>query len=107
VLHQSEEIQLMVYLCLQVAQLLGQPLLALLDLEALAFERLALDALRQIDLQQPRLPALQWSQRLVDGTPPCLQRLGQPCAGLGALAFGRDQGRVSGELAEILPAQRV
>jgi SRSO17 transposase len=102
---QFGHIDLPLHLSIQLAQLLGQPVLCLLHLLSFTLEFVPADYLRQIGIQQPRLLALKLSQGILEGLAAGLQRLRQPFAQLRPFQFVGDQGRLGQHLAEILPDQ--
>ena len=65
-------------LCLQVAELLAERLFGLPQLLALLFELLPPDHLGEKHIQEALLLAIKLRERLAEGVPTGLQRLGQP-----------------------------
>ena len=76
---------LLVGLGVQLTLLELQDALLLLDLRSFAFEFRPVDDFPQIDIQQTGFLSTQMRQRLPEGLPLGLQRLGQPLSTLGAL----------------------
>jgi hypothetical protein len=96
-------IQLLLGLRLQLPQLLRQAALGLGEFLALALELVAPDHLGQVNFEQAGLLALQVRQRGPQGPLPILQSLRQPLARLSTHQFVSDQGRLSEQVAQVLP----
>jgi hypothetical protein len=90
---------------IELPQLLGETLVALGHRLASPLALLALDRLRQVDIEQPRLLVFELSQDLPQRLPARRQGLGQPCPPLRSRQFMRDEGRLSQDTAELLPDQ--
>ena len=82
-------------------------MLGLRHLLSSALELLALDHLRQVEIEQPRLLAFELRQDITQRLPARLQGLGQPFPHLRPLQFMGDEGRLAQDTAEILPHQVV
>jgi hypothetical protein len=98
---------LLVGLGVELAELVLQALLGCGQFLAFALELLKRNDLGQIGIQQARLLSFQVGQGLLQSPTAGLKRLGQPLAGLSALEFMGNQGRVRQNLTEVLPDQIV
>jgi hypothetical protein len=78
-------VHLLLRLSIELAQLVGQAVVCLGHLLMFPLELVAVNNIGEIDLQQPGALAFELRQGLLEGVPPCLACLGQPCASLGTL----------------------
>jgi hypothetical protein len=106
-LRQSGHIALLLCLRLYWAQLVQQALMCVRHLLMFAFELVAADDLRQINLQAPRLLPFSLCQGLLECAAPRLSGVGKPRPALGALQFVGPQRGLPQALTKILPDQRV
>ena len=84
---QGEHIDLLLCLCLDLPELLGQTLLCLGQFVPFPLEFLAPDDFGQIDVEQAGVLSLDLGERLTQGALARLEGLRKPLAALGALEF--------------------
>jgi len=82
-------------------------MLGLDHLLASALELLALDHLRQVEIEEPSLLAFELRQDIPQRLTTCVQGLGQPFSHLCPCQFMRDEGGLPQDMAEVLPHQGV
>jgi hypothetical protein len=100
---QAHDIQMLLCLRIQLPQLVLQALLRVGNFLSLSLELLPTNNLRQIDLQQAGLLALQLCQGLLQRFALRLKGLGQPLPALSSQQLMRQQCRFSQNSAQILP----
>jgi hypothetical protein len=106
-LGQSGDIHLLLRLSLELAPWLCQAVLGPHHLLSCAFEFIAPDDLRQVDFQPPRLLPFELGEGIMQGLPPGLQGLGQPCPTVGTRQFMGDKRWLGQDPTQILPDQLV
>jgi len=104
---QRGDIHLWLRLRLKLAPLLGQAMVGVRHLLALALELVTPDDLRQGDFQPPGLLPFELGEGLLEGLPPGLQGLGQPFAAMSPRACLRHEGWLAQDPAQLLPDQLV
>ncbi len=100
-------VHLLLRLGIELAQLVGQAVVRLGHLLMFPLELVAVNNIGQIDLQQPGALAFELRQGLLEGLPPCLECLRQPCASLGTLQGLGDEHRLGEHATQIVPYQLV
>ncbi len=101
------DVHLLLRLGIELAQWVGQAVVRLGHLLVFPLELVAVNNVGQVDLQQPGALAFELREGLLEGLPPCLECLRQPCASLGTLQGLGDEHGLGEDTTQIVPDQLV
>jgi hypothetical protein len=101
------DVHLLLRLGIELAPLVGQAVVRLGHLLVFPLELVAVHHIGQRDLQHPGALAFERREGLLEGLPPCLACLRQPCASLGTLQGLGDEHGLGEDTTQIVPDQLV